>query len=120
MEFVCPFCRGAGVDPYVPAVPAPTCPVCRGARTVEVTPDPRGRYVILADELVRFDATVSDRCEHVWDFADREGTTWNVCIRCGRGELWADGMLISSTDPEESARLDMVGGERVSVVGALL
>jgi hypothetical protein len=121
MEFACPFCKGEGVDPYVEALPAPTCPVCLGAPLVSVEADPQGRYRVLDGELVLVQVEAGPVCEHVWDFAERDRlTTWNVCIRCGCGERWADGMLIESDDPAESARLNALAGERVRVLGALL
>ena len=122
MDFTCPFCKGTGTDPYVEAIPAPTCPVCSGDETVTVRPDPEGRYLILGDDLVRYDTDLfkGERCTHGWTYVERDGQTWNVCLRCGRGELWAGGQLISSTDTAESAILDALLAERVSVIGAQL
>lgn len=39
------------------------------------------------------------RCSHRWGYLDRDGKTWNVCSRCGKGELWEGGMLCKTSYP---------------------
>jgi hypothetical protein len=44
--------------------------------------------------------------EHLWTFREIDGETWNICVRCGFGEQWANGLRFKTTDEAESARLD--------------
>ena len=48
--------------------------------------------------------------EHEWQYREIDGETWNVCWDCGFRELWADGMLIDSSNYGESYRLDKLEG----------
>lgn len=52
---------------------------------------------------------MSDRaslCEfHDWGYVEHDGETWNECASCGFRELWAGGVMISTTDGAESERL---------------
>ena len=43
---------------------------------------------------------------HDFQYREIDGQTWNVCWDCGFRELWAGGMLVSTSDAEESDRLD--------------
>lgn len=43
---------------------------------------------------------------HSWSFREFAGETWNVCEDCGLAEKWANGLLIDSTDWNESERLN--------------
>lgn len=54
---------------------------------------------------------IADACDHYWTFREIDGETWNVCIRCGFGEMWAGGMLCKSTDDAESERLSALEPE---------
>lgn len=42
---------------------------------------------------------------HEFEYREIDGETWNVCA-CGFRELWASGLLISTTDEAESERLE--------------
>jgi hypothetical protein len=52
-------------------------------------------------------------CEHDWSYVEVENSTWNRCSKCGFGELWAAGNIMSSTDWRESRRLSTLEGIEV-------